>query len=124
MELEGVTYPIGQGNNAFIFPGLGFGAVISRAREITDGMIMAAAQTLADQTEQHGGLVYPPISCIRDVSLRVAVRVARQAIFEGVAAEKRIRNLSDDELCQFVEKRFWQPHYLPLRKADDAQMLL
>ncbi|WP_420596164.1 NAD-dependent malic enzyme [Deinococcus sp.] len=124
VELEGVTYPVGQGNNAFIFPGLGFGAVISRAREITDGMIMAAAQTLADQTERHGGLVYPPISCIRDVSLRVAVRVARQAIFEGVAAEKRIRNLSDDELCQFVEKRFWQPHYLPLRKAEDAQMLL
>ena len=124
VELGGVTYPVGQGNNAFIFPGLGFGAVISRAREITDGMIMAAAQTLADQTEQHGGRVYPPISCIRDVSLRVAVRVARQAIFEGVAAEKRIRNLSDDELCQFVEKRFWQPHYLPLRKAEDAQMLL
>ncbi|GAA4019764.1 NAD-dependent malic enzyme [Deinococcus rubellus] len=122
--LDGVTYPIGQGNNAFIFPGLGFGAIISRAREITDGMIMAAAETLADETAQHGGLVYPPISCIRDVSLKVAVRVARQAIFEGVAAEKRVRNLTDDELATFVQRRFWQPHYLPLRKAEDAQMLL
>ncbi len=124
VEQGGVTYPIGQGNNAFIFPGLGFGAIISRAREITDGMIMAAAETLADETAQHGGLVYPPISCIRDVSLKVAVRVARQAIFEGVAAEKRVRNLTDEELAAFVQRRFWQPHYLPLRKAEDAQMLL
>ena len=124
VELEGKSYPIGQGNNAFIFPGLGFGAIISRAREITDSMIMAAAETLADETAQHGGLVYPPISCIRDVSLKVAVRVARQAIFEGVAAEKRVRNLTDDELAAFVQRRFWQPHYLPLRKAEDAQMLL
>ncbi|AZI42602.1 NAD-dependent malic enzyme [Deinococcus psychrotolerans] len=124
VELSGVTYPIGQGNNAFIFPGLGFGAIISRAREITDSMIMAAAETLADETVQYGGLVYPPISVIREVSIKVAVRVARQAIFEGVAAEKRVRNLTDEELASFVERRFWKPHYLPLRKAEAGEMLL
>ncbi len=124
VEFGGQLYPIGQGNNAFIFPGLGFGAIISRAREITDGMIMAAAETLADETALHGERVYPPIADIRAVSLKVAVRVARQAIFEGVAAERRVRNLTDDELAAFVQRRFWQPHYLPLKKADDAQMLL
>ncbi|WP_293915195.1 NAD-dependent malic enzyme [Deinococcus sp.] len=124
VHLNGKAHPIGQGNNAFIFPGLGFGAIISRAREITDGMIMAAAETLADETAAHGGRVYPPIDCIRDVSVKVAVRVARQAIFEGVAAERRVRNLTEAELAEFVQRRFWQPKYLPLRLAADGKMEL
>ncbi|SMB95470.1 NAD-dependent malic enzyme [Deinococcus hopiensis] len=121
VEYGGERYPVGQGNNAFIFPGLGFGAVISRAREITDGMVMEAAQTLADETAQYGERVYPPVSAIREISLRVAVRVARQAINEGVCAERRIRNLTDAELEAFVRRRQWVPKYLPLRKAADAR---
>ncbi|ADV66781.1 NAD-dependent malic enzyme [Deinococcus maricopensis] len=113
--------PVGQGNNAFIFPGLGFGAVISGAREITDGMVMEAARTLADVTDVSGGRVYPPIRDLREVSIQVAVRVARQAIREGVAAERRVRNLTDDELLAFVRRRFWTPKYLPYRKAPDAR---
>ena len=121
IEYGGQIYSIGQGNNAFIFPGLGFGAVISRAREITDGMVMEAAQTLADETVRYGNRVYPPISAIRELSLKVAVRVARQAIKEGVCAERRIRNLTDDELEAFVRGRQWVPKYLPLRKAAGAR---
>ncbi|MEF2279374.1 NAD-dependent malic enzyme [Deinococcus sp. YIM 134068] len=121
IEYGGKMYPVGQGNNAFIFPGLGFGAVISRAREITDGMVMEAAQTLADETKAHGDRVYPPISHLREVSMRVAVRVARKAIDEGVCAERRIRNLTDDELEAFVRGRQWTPKYLPLRKAVGAR---
>ena len=122
VEYGGQAYPIGQGNNAFIFPGLGFGAVISRAREITDGMVMEAAQTLADETATYGERVYPPISAIREISLKVAVRVARQAINEGVCAERRIRNLTDQELEAFVRRRQWVPKYLPLRKAADVRI--
>ena len=110
--------PVGQGNNVFIFPGLGFGAVISRAREITDSMVMEAAQTLADHTDISGGRVYPSIQQLREVSIQIAVRVARQAIREGVAAERRVRVMTEDELMAFVRRRYWVPKYLPYRRAE------
>ena len=109
--------PVGQGNNVFIFPGLGFGAIISRAREITDSMVMEAARTLAEHTDVSGGRVYPSIDQLREVSIQIAVRVARQAIREGVAAERRARVMSDEQLMAFVRRRFWVPKYLPYRRA-------
>jgi malate dehydrogenase (oxaloacetate-decarboxylating) len=112
--------PVGQGNNVFIFPGLGFGAIISRAREITDGMVMEAARTLADHTDVSQGRVYPKIDQLREVSIQIAVRVARQAISEGVAAERRARVMSDEQLAAFVRRRFWIPKYLPYRRAEKA----
>ncbi|GHG07788.1 malate dehydrogenase [Deinococcus piscis] len=126
IEYGGREYRIGQGNNAFIFPGLGFGAVMSRAREITDSMVMEAAQTLADWTAQHAGpdAVFPAVSQLRTVSEEVAVRVARQAITEGVSAERRIRNLSDEALAEFIRAHQWTPEYLPFRRATDAESAL
>lgn len=123
IEHGGRTYRIGQGNNAFIFPGLGFGAVMSRAREITDSMVMEAAQTLADWTAEHAGdgAVFPAIHQIRAVSEEVAVRVARRAIAEGVSAERRIRNMTDSELREFIRDRQWTPEYLPFRRGSDAE---
>ena len=124
VEYEGGRYAVGQGNNAFIFPGLGFGAVVSRAREITDNMVMAAALTLADYTAEHnaqsGGVprVYPPISELRELSVRVAVRVARQAIVDGVCAERRVRAMDDAALEAVIRGRAWEPRYLPLRRGD------
>lgn len=117
VEYGGKQYPVGQGNNAFIFPGLGFGAVAARAREITDGMILAAALTLAEYTAAYPNQVYPPINELREISIRIAVRVARQAILDGVCAERRIRNLSDEQLEQTIRSRAWEPKYLPLRRA-------
>ncbi len=111
------TYPVGQGNNAFIFPGLGFGAVAARAREITDNMVMAAAYTLADCTPTGEGRVYPAIGELREISIRIAARVARQAITDGVCAERRIRNLTDTEIEAVIRDRAWQPIYLPLRRT-------
>ncbi|GGL71936.1 malate dehydrogenase [Deinococcus aerolatus] len=117
VEYGGQSYPVGQGNNAFIFPGLGFGAVAARAREITDNMVMASARTLAEFTEQYGERVYPPISALRELSIRVAVNVARQAITDGVCAERRIRTMTDEQLEAVIRDRAWLPQYLPLRKA-------
>ncbi|WP_425147269.1 NAD-dependent malic enzyme [Deinococcus sp.] len=116
---EGVDacVPVGQGNNVFIFPGLGFGAIISRAREITDSMVMEAAQTLADHTDISAGRVYPNIQELREVSIQIAVRVARVAIAEGVAAERRVRGMTEAELMAFVRRRYWVPKYLPYRRA-------
>ncbi|PTA67943.1 NAD-dependent malic enzyme [Deinococcus arcticus] len=117
VEYEGRRFPVGQGNNAFIFPGLGFGAVASRAREITDNMVMEAARTLAEFTERYGERVYPPIADLRELSIRVAVNVALQAIRDGVCAERRIRNMTPEELEAVIRDRAWQPRYLPLRRA-------
>lgn len=109
--------PVGQGNNVFIFPGLGFGAIISRATEITDEMVMEAARTLADHTDVSAGRVYPGIHELREVSIQIAVRVARRAISQNVAAERRVRVMSDEALMAFVRRRFWVPKYLPYRRA-------
>ncbi|MFZ1862817.1 MAG: NAD-dependent malic enzyme [Polyangiales bacterium] len=110
--MRGVTHPIGQGNNAFIFPGLGFGAILSDAKSITDGMVLEASQALADYTIEKyvaGGLIYPPVSDLQETSVRVATRVVQQAVKDGVARRENI----PDDIEAFVRDRFWHPTYLP-----------
>jgi malate dehydrogenase (oxaloacetate-decarboxylating) len=113
VDIDGKTIPIGQGNNAFIFPGLGFGSILADAREITDGMVLAAAYALVAYTaEKHldKGLVYPPVEELHEVSLRVATAVIRQAFADGVATSKKV----DPETAErYVRERFWRPKYLP-----------
>jgi malate dehydrogenase (oxaloacetate-decarboxylating) len=116
VEYEGESHPIGQGNNAFIFPGLGFGAILSRASRITDAMVLAASYALADYTAERyvpQGLVYPPIDDLREASVRVAARVMEQAVRDGVATE----TVPAGNLEDFVRSRFWRPAYLPFVRA-------
>ncbi len=116
VRMGGVTHPIGQGNNAFIFPGLGFGAILSDAKKITDGMVLAAAQALADYTIENyveGGLIYPPVDDIQETSMRVATRVVKQACEDGVAQRTDIPENVED----FVRERFWRAEYLPFVRA-------
>ncbi|GAA5513693.1 putative NAD-dependent malic enzyme 2 [Deinococcus carri] len=121
VELNGQTHAIGQGNNAFIFPGLGFAAVLTRAHEITDGMVAEAAYALADFTaREYPERTYPPTRALRDASRAVALRVARQALEEGVAQEEKVQGLDDNGLAAFIERRFWLPKYLPYRTAQGA----
>ena len=113
VELNGTTHHIGQGNNAFIFPGLGFGCILARVREITDDMVTEAAYTLAAYTEKHHPeRIYPPVPEISKASTHVAVAVIKQALKEGVATEFKVRRMSDTELRAFVERKFWKPQYL------------
>lgn len=114
---KGRTIPVGQGNNAFIFPGLGLGAVLARAREVTDGMVLEAAYALADYTRMHHpALIYPPVGALRSVSPYIAARVMAKALEEGVAAsDDGIEGLSFEELLAYVKDRFWEPRYLPYR---------
>jgi malate dehydrogenase (oxaloacetate-decarboxylating) len=112
----GRRYPVAQGNNAFVFPGIGFGAVLCRACEITDGMIMAAADALAAYTAtRHPERVFPPVAELRDVSVRVAAAVMAAAASDGVARELTLAGLGADELERYVRDRFWYPRYLPYR---------
>jgi malate dehydrogenase (oxaloacetate-decarboxylating) len=115
---EGAVYSIGQGNNAFIFPGLGFASILCEAREISDNMVLEAAYALADYTAaQHlqSGRVYPPVRELQEVSVRVAVRVIRCALNEKIAART---DLEERDIDAFVRARFWKPRYLPFVRGQ------
>jgi len=115
VELDGKTHVIGQGNNAFVFPGLGFGAILTQAKKITDGMVAEAAHALADLTIERYDtkLVYPPVEELRDATVRVAARVAGRAIAEGVATRTDL----PDDLEGHARRLAWRPRYLPFRRV-------
>ena len=106
---QGVTYQIGQANNALIFPGLGLGALLSRARRITDHMITAAAQAVAELTDTTtpGASLLPPIDDLRTTSARVALAVALAAAHDGVADRPGIT-------ADAVDAAMWKPQYAPV----------
>jgi len=82
------TFVPGQGNNVYIFPGVGLGAIVSRTRRVTDEMFLAAAHSLASQVSEEDlsrGSVYPPLSRIREVSALIAYEVAKIAWSQGFA---------------------------------------
>ncbi len=107
--------PIGQGNNAFVFPGLGFGSILADVSEITDAMVLEAAYALAEYTkERHAGLLYPPVAELREVSMRVAACVIRRAFADGVARSTKV---TPDSAEQYVRERAWQATYLPFDRA-------
>ncbi|MHC4161583.1 MAG: NAD-dependent malic enzyme, partial [Planctomycetota bacterium] len=110
---HGRRHRIGQGNNVFIFPGVGLGTIVSKARKVTDGMFLAAAKALAgcvsDECLEMSS-VYPPIDDVRRCSREVAIAVARRAEEEGVAAP-----IPDVE--EKVDAAMWEPEYLPYRPA-------
>jgi malate dehydrogenase (oxaloacetate-decarboxylating)(NADP+) len=93
---QGRTYRPAQGNNAYVFPGIGLGAVASRARTLPDELFLTAARALADRVGQdhldHGAL-YPPLTEIRKISLAIAADVATKAHAMGVARARRPRNV-------------------------------
>jgi malate dehydrogenase (oxaloacetate-decarboxylating)(NADP+) len=89
---QGRRHVPGQGNNAYIFPGLGLGALVARSRRITDPMFHAAARALAawvSDSALEEGLLYPPIERIRGVSELIAVAVAEVAWRDGLAGAPR-----------------------------------
>ena len=106
-DYEGMTFTIGQGNNALLYPGLGLGVIVSGASRVTDGMLLAAAQAVAGQVDptEPGASLLPPVENLRASSATVAVAVARQAQADGVATA------SHDNLIQAVQDAMWQPAY-------------
>lgn len=91
VEYGGKLHKPGQGNNAYIFPGVGLGAIASGARRITDGMFLAAARALAEAVSDVSlalGAVYPPLPEIRRVSLAIAAAVASRADVDGQATKR------------------------------------
>ncbi|AKF08055.1 oxaloacetate-decarboxylating malate dehydrogenase [Sandaracinus amylolyticus] len=117
VELGGKRFVIGQGNNAFVFPGIGLGAMLSGASEITDQMVLEAAYALAEYVQERhlaSGAMYPPIRELREVSAHVAARVMRRAVDDGVGTWPEG---ADPDPVAFVRARSWTPRHLPVRPA-------
>jgi malate dehydrogenase (oxaloacetate-decarboxylating)(NADP+) len=96
VNYEGRRFRPGQGNNAYVFPGIGLGAVACRARRIPDEFFLAAARTLAGLVKPRDleeGSLYPPLKDIRRISLAIAVSVAETAYAMKVARARRPRHL-------------------------------
>ena len=115
VEIDGRKLPVDQTNNAYIFPGLGLGLIASRARRVTDRMLMAAARALADlspaRRDKQASLL-PPVEDLRAVAVAVATAVSRQAQADGVADP-----CGDDELAERIRGQIWTPVYRPYRRA-------
>jgi malate dehydrogenase (oxaloacetate-decarboxylating) len=113
VDYKGVTYTIGQANNALLYPGLGLGTIVSGATHVTDGMLLAAAEAVASQVSvaARGASLLPPVDNLRASSATVAVAVAKAAADDGVATIKH------DNLVQAVEDTMWQPVYADLPAA-------
>jgi malate dehydrogenase (oxaloacetate-decarboxylating)(NADP+) len=106
---RGRTLTPGQGNNVFIFPALGMAVFATRAKRVTDDMLLTAAEAVAEQiTEKDfaGGLIYPAVRNIREVSVNVAVRIAEVIFESGRAGVRRPGNLR-----AFIRKQTYQPVY-------------
>jgi malate dehydrogenase (oxaloacetate-decarboxylating) len=108
VEAGGRKVRIGQGNNAFVFPGVGLGVLVSEAREVTDGLFAAAADALASQLaaeDRESGSLFPRIAELRRVTAKVAEAVVRRAAEEGVAAHVPA------DAAEAVRAAMWEPVY-------------
>ncbi len=113
VTIDGETHVIGQANNVFIFPGVGLGAIVAEAREITDEMFLLAARTLAEMVSPDRlavGALYPAVSDLREVSRQIAGKVVCQSRDCGVG-----RLYRDEEVIDAVDSAMWYPDYLPYR---------
>ncbi|MBV2357462.1 NAD-dependent malic enzyme [Streptomyces sp. J2-1] len=115
VEHGGISYEIGQANNALVFPGLGLGAVAARATRVTDRMLRAAADAVARQTDRisgDGAPVLPPIHDLRATSTEVAAAVAWAAAQDGIARTP-LKNEAAAKAA--VEAAQWAPEYPPVQ---------
>ncbi|RPJ33470.1 MAG: NAD-dependent malic enzyme [Verrucomicrobiaceae bacterium] len=112
VDFGGRTFVPGQGNNVYIFPGVGLGALVVESAEVSDRMFLVAARTLANLVTEDDlalGRIYPSLTLIREVSVKIATEVAKEAIHSGLAAIQ----LSDDEVEPTVRQSLYRPTYRP-----------
>ena len=109
VQLDGQTFVPRQGNNSYIFPGVGLGAIASGAGRITDEMFMSAARALADQVNQsdlNQGSLYPALPRIREVSAHIAAEVAKVAYDRGLATGH-----APNDMLAHIQSKMFEPEY-------------
>jgi len=107
--LNGKKFVPGQGNNAYIFPGVGLGVIASKARRVTDAMFFKSARALADTVQESDlemGRIYPSLTRIKEVSAYIARAVVEDAFAEGLAQIERPENIDE-----FVKSFMYEPVY-------------
>lgn len=113
IAINGQNHIIGQGNNAFIFPGLGFASVLAECEMISDMMIIESAFALAEYTVENYSderRIYPPINDLQNVSQVITKRVLELLIREGIFNHTELKTIDLDE---FINTHSWQAEYLP-----------
>ncbi len=109
VDLNGKRYVPRQGNNSYVFPGVGMGAIAVGASRVTDDMFMAAARALAETvmtSDLDQGSLYPPLQSIRSASLAIATAVAEVAFRDGLAGVDR-----PGDLVEYIRGHMYQPEY-------------
>lgn len=116
VKRNGKPFRVDQTNNSYIFPGLGLALIAMKARHVTTPLLLAAARTLADlspaKLDENDNLL-PPLSKIREVSLQVALSVAKEATALGLADF----DITKHDLKNYLQDYMWVPEYLPYKKV-------
>ncbi len=116
LKRNGKNFRVDQTNNAYVYPGIGLGAIVADARRISDGMFLAAARTVAEFSparRDSAANLLPPLVDIRKLSFHVALAVAKQAQAEGLAD-----SMSDEALADAVRAKMWEPLYARYRRQS------
>ena len=115
-----VEIEVAECNNSVVFPGIGLGAVLSRAKLVTNKMLVAAVSGVAELSpalRDDTAPLLPGVDVVRKVSVRVARKVIQAAVDEGVATEKEIPT-DEEELDEWIREQMWDPVYRPLKYVE------
>jgi malate dehydrogenase (oxaloacetate-decarboxylating) len=113
---HGREFRVDQTNNAYVYPGIGLGAIAVQARRISDGMFLAAARAVAELSPAHrdpAANLLPPLVELHKISFHVAVAVAKQSIAEGLADRR-----AEAEIETAVRTKMWEPVYDRYRRLS------
>lgn len=120
---EDVAIDVAECNNSVVFPGIGLGCVLSRAKLLTDRMLVAAVHgvaSLSPALHTANAPLLPDVENVRTVSLRVARCVIQAAVEEGMATAPGIPS-DEGELETWIEQQMWKPEYRPLRFSEKGR---
>ncbi|KAK0732398.1 hypothetical protein B0T21DRAFT_290728 [Apiosordaria backusii] len=115
-----IEIEVAECNNSVVFPGIGLGSVLCRARLVTDKMLVAAVGGVAEMSpalKNDTAPLLPGVKVVRDVSARVARKVIQAAVEEGVATEQGIPE-DESDLEEWVREQMWKPVYRPLKYVE------
>lgn len=115
-----IEIQVAECNNSVVFPGIGLGAVLCRAKLVTDKMLVAAVEAVADMSpalKDSTAPLVPGVDAVRDVSVNVARKVIRAAEKDGLATEEGIPG-DDEELKEWIREQMWNPVYRPLKYVN------